>query len=225
MTSRLGMVTVGQSPRSDIVPAMAAMIGPGVAVVEKGALDGLSDDVIQSLAPTEGQTVLCTRLVGGEEVVISKQGVIPLVQKRIKELNREGVDLILLLCTGHFPSFESRVLVLTALAVVDRAIQAVIGDAGTLGLVVPLAEQEAEMREKLRHITPNVVAVSASPYAADEGVKEAAEQLDQYAPDLVVLYCIGFNRAHRRIFRQVTGKPVIVANSLLSRTVAELLEP
>ncbi|MGD1975480.1 MAG: AroM family protein [Desulfobacterales bacterium] len=225
MTSRLGMVTVGQSPRSDIVPAMTAMIGPGVAVVEKGALDGLSDDSIQSLAPTGGQTVLCTRLVGGEEVVISKQGVIPLVQKRIKELNREGVDLILLLCTGHFPSFESRVLVLTAQAIVDHAIQAVIGDAGTLGLVVPLAEQAAEMRQKLRHITSNVVAVSASPYAGDEGLNKAAEQLDQHAPDLVVLYCIGFNQTHRRIFRQVTGKPVIVANSLLSRTVAELLEP
>jgi protein AroM len=168
---------------------------------------------------------LCTRLVGGEEVVISKQGVIPLVQKRIKELNREGVDLILLLCTGHFPSFESRVLVLTAQAIVDHAIQAVIGDAGTLGLVVPLAEQAAEMRQKLRHITSNVVAVSASPYAGDEGLNKAAEQLDQHAPDLVVLYCIGFNQTHRRIFRQVTGKPVIVANSLLSRTVAELLEP
>ena len=123
------------------------------------------------------------------------------------------------------PRFESRVLVLTAQEIVDHAIQAVIGDAGTLGLVVPLAEQEAEMREKLRHITSNVVAVSASPYAADEGVKDAAEQLDQYAPDLVVLYCIGFNQTHRRIFRQVTGKPVIVANSLLSRTLAELLEP
>jgi protein AroM len=204
---------------------MAAMIGPGVAVVEKGALDGLSDDSIQSLAPTEGQTVLCTRLTGGKEVVISKQGVIPLVQNRIKELNREGVDLILLLCTGHFPRFESRVLVLTAQEIVDHAIQAVIGDAGTLGLVVPLAQQEAEMREKLRHITTNVVAVSASPYAGDEGVNKAAEQLNRYAPDLIVLYCMGFNRAHRRIFRQVTGKPAIVANSMVSRTLAELLEP
>jgi protein AroM len=225
VTSRLGMVTVGQSPRSDIVPAMSARIGPGVTVVEKGALDGLSDDDIQSLVPTEGQTVLCTRLASGEQVVISKQGVIPLVQKRIVELNSEGVDLILLLCTGRFPSFESQVLVLAAQEIVDRAIQAVIGDAHTLGLVVPLAEQAAGFREKLRHITPNVVVVSASPYAADEGMKGAAEQLNQYAPDLVVLHCMGFNRTHRRIFRQVTGKPAIVANSMVSRTVAELLEP
>ncbi len=225
MTPRLGMVTVGQSPRSDIVPAMAAMIGPEVTVVEKGALDSLSVEGIQSLAPSEGQKVLCTRLASGEQVVISKQGVIPLVQKRIEELNKEGVDLILLLCTGHFPRFASQVLVLTAQEIVDRTIQAVIGDGNTLGLVVPLPEQEAEMREGLRHISPNVVTVNASPYAADNSVKIAAERLVQHAPDLVVLYCIGFNQVHRRIFRHVTGKPVIVANSLLSRTVAELLAP
>jgi len=224
VTSRLGMVTVGQSPRNDIVPAMTAMIGPGVTVVEKGALDGLSGDDIRSLAPTQGQNVLCTRLADGDQAVISKAGVIPLVQARIEELNKEGVDLILLLCTGHFPKFESRVLVLAAQEIVDRAIQAVIGAPYTLGLVVPLPEQEAQMRGDLLHITPNVTAVSASPYAADGSINGAAEKLHRHGPDLVVLHCMGFNREHRRIIRQVTGKPVIVANSMVARTVAELLE-
>jgi len=225
VTSRLGMVTVGQSPRSDIVPAMTALIGPGVTVVEKGALDGLSGDDIRSLAPAQGQNVLCTRLANGDQVVISKAGVIPLVQARIDELNREEVDLILLLCTGHFPRFESRVLVLAAQEIVDRAIQAVIGDPYTLGLVVPLPEQEAQIRGELLHITPNVVAVSASPYAADGSIKGAAEQLNRHDPDLVVLHCMGFNREHRRAIRQITGKPAIVANSIVARTVTELLEP
>jgi protein AroM len=218
------MVTVGQSPRSDIVPAMAALIGPKVTVVEKGALDGLSGDAIRALAPVEGQNVLCTRLVNGSQVVISKAGIIPLVQARIEELNKEGVDLILLLCTGHFPKFESRVLVLAAQEIVDRAIQAVIGAPYTLGLVVPLPEQAAQIRGKLLHITPNVVVVSASPYAADGSIKGAAEQLRRHDPDLVVLHCMGFNREHRRLVRQITGKPAIVANSIVARTVAELLE-
>ena len=200
------------------------MIGPGLTVLEKGAMDCLTGDDIRSLAPIQGQNVLCTRLADGDPVVISKESVIPLVQARIEELNREGVDLILLLCTGHFPKFESRVLVLAAQEIVDRVIQAVIGDPYTLGLVVPLPEQEAQIREELLHITPNVVAVSASPYAADGTLKEAAEQLNRHAPDLVVLHCMGFNREHRRIIRQITGKPTIVANSMVARTVAELLE-
>ena len=85
-------------------------------------------------------------------------------------------------------------------------------------------EQEAEIREQLIHITPNVVTVSASPYAGDTGIRVAAEQLNRHDPDLVVLHCMGFNREHRRIFRKITGMPVIVANSMVARTVAELLE-
>ena len=81
------------------------------------------------------------------------------------------------------------------------------------------------MREDLLHITPNVAAVSASPYAAEGSIKEAAEKLHRHDPDLVVLHCMGFNREHRRAIRQVTGKPTIVANSMVARTVAELLAP
>ncbi len=225
MTSRLGMITVGQSPRSDIVPAMTAMIGSEVEVVEKGALDGLSGDAIGALAPTEGQNVLCTRLANGDQVVISKEGVIPLVQARIDELIREDVDLILLLCTGHFPRFKSRVLVLAAQDIVDRCLQAVVGNQYTLGLVVPLPEQEEPSRRSLLHITSNVVAVSASPYDSGTTLSRAIELLSRHDPDVVVLHCMGFSNKHRREIRRATGKPVIVANSIVARTVAELLQP
>ena len=66
-----------------------------------------------------------------------------------------------------------------------------------------------------------VTAAPAAPIDKDE----AAKQLKRHDPDLVVLHCMGFNREHRRIFRQITGKPAIVANSMVARTVAELLEP
>ena len=40
-TPVVGLVTIGQSPRADVVPDMAAILGPGVAIRERGALDGL----------------------------------------------------------------------------------------------------------------------------------------------------------------------------------------
>jgi len=223
MTSRLGLITVGQSPRRDIVPYMSALIGPEVEVVEKGALDGLSRAEVESLAPAEGQAVLCTRMAAGDQVVISKEAVIPLVQERVHELNAEGVDLILLLCTGHFPVFKSRALVLAAQEIVDRCIQAVISEQHTLGLMVPLPEQEEDLRRSLQHITPRIKAVSASPYASEQALILATERLAGEDPDLVVLHCMGYNQEHRRIVRQTTGRPVIVANSIVARTVAELL--
>jgi protein AroM len=223
VSSRLGLITVGQSPRNDIVPAMSALIGPSVEVIEKGALDNLSPAEVKSLAPAKDQSVLCTRMASGEQVVVSKEGVIPLVQERIRELDNEGVDLILLLCTGHFPVFDSRVLVLAAQAIVDRCIQALIDERHTLGLVVPLPEQEEVLGRSLKKVTPRIKTVSASPYGVIESLEAAAERLAREEPDLVVMHCMGYNRDHRRIFRRATGKPVVVANSIVARTVSELL--
>jgi hypothetical protein len=42
MTTTVGLITVGQAPRSDVVPDMAAILGRDVEIVEAGALDGLT---------------------------------------------------------------------------------------------------------------------------------------------------------------------------------------
>jgi protein AroM len=42
MNKKIGIITIGQSPRTDVVPEMSALFGEGVEVLECGALDGLS---------------------------------------------------------------------------------------------------------------------------------------------------------------------------------------
>ena len=46
----VGLVTIGQSPRPDVVPDMAEITGPGVEIREAGALDGLGRAAIDALA-------------------------------------------------------------------------------------------------------------------------------------------------------------------------------
>lgn len=224
MTRRLGMVTVGQSPRTDILPAMMEEIGQDVEVIEGGALDGLSLEEVRSLSPTGDEVRLCTRLSDGTEVVVAKERIIPMVQTKIDELNGEGVELIVLLCTGHFPRFESTCLVLEAQKIVDRCVEAVIGDRNRMGLVVPLREQGEPARQNLSHITPHITAVNASPYGSLDEVARAAGILKEGNVDLVVMHCMGFTNDHRRVMRELTGKPVILANSLVARITGELLQ-
>jgi protein AroM len=42
--TKLGLITVGQSPRGDVVPDMAAILGGDVEIAEAGALDRLSPE-------------------------------------------------------------------------------------------------------------------------------------------------------------------------------------
>ena len=84
------MVTPGQSPRTDILPAMIEVIGQDVLMIEKGAVDGLSLEEVRSLSPTEEMARLCTRLSDGTQVVVAKE---PDIKK--KELTVESYSDVL----------------------------------------------------------------------------------------------------------------------------------
>ena len=56
--TKIGLITVGQAPRSDVVPDMAAILGGDVEIVEAGALDGLGHDQIAPLAPEGDDEIL-----------------------------------------------------------------------------------------------------------------------------------------------------------------------
>jgi len=221
---KLGMVTIGQSPRDDIVPFMKERIGSNVTILQQGALDGLDDEELHALIPQKGQSQLCTRLADGRQIVISKEKILPLVQSRITQLNQQDVGLVVLLCTGKFPKFKSRALLVSAQEIVDHCLAAVVDDRYTLGLVSPLEEQMEPMRQSLLHITPRIAVSYCSPYHKYVDMTEAAYALKDQNPDIVILHCMGFNHEHRRAIRKVLKIPVIIASSIVSRTVAELLE-
>jgi protein AroM len=100
----VGLITVGQSPRSDVVPDMAAILGGDVEIIEAGALDGLAREQIVPLAPEGDDEILVTRLTDGSSVFVGKSKVIPRIEARIAALEDRGVALNVLLCTGEFPS-------------------------------------------------------------------------------------------------------------------------
>ena len=52
----LGTVTIGQAPRTDLIPEIKQFLGDGVEILEAGALDGLTLAEVQSSTPTPGTT-------------------------------------------------------------------------------------------------------------------------------------------------------------------------
>jgi protein AroM len=70
---RVGTLTIGQSPRNDIIPDLKEILGKEVELIEKGALDGLSGEEINELSPKPGDYPLVTRLKDGIEVKVGKK--------------------------------------------------------------------------------------------------------------------------------------------------------
>ena len=220
----VGIVTIGQSPRPDVVRDMAALLGPGIGILERGALDGLTLEQVGDLAPETGMSPLCTRMADGTEVVVAEEKIVPRIAVHVAELNARGVSLILLLCVGDFPEFESSCLVVYPQRVVTRWVEGLIGKNHRLGVIVPIPEQGDWARGVFSHVTSGITITDASPYGDRGRLTRAGQALREAGCDLIVAYCMGFNRELAGVVRTITGKPVLVPSSLVARTAAELLE-
>lgn len=64
---KIGAVTVGQSPRTDITTDADTFFHGQVEILESGALDSYSLEEVQSLSRPEGDYLLTSRMRDGAE--------------------------------------------------------------------------------------------------------------------------------------------------------------
>lgn len=218
----IGAVTIGQSPRPDVMAAIRPLLGPDVRIIECGALDEDGDDRGARRAapePSDGP-VLVTRLRDGTEVRVNPAFVAPRVERCVRRLEAEA-DLILLLCTGSLPPIESQRPVIwpeRVLAAIVRAIRP-----ARLGVLTPAAEQCADQRERWARLVPEVTVASASPYGSPDALEPAARALAAAGVDLVVMDCLGYTPPMRAVVRVAVGRPVLLASTALATMAAEWL--
>lgn len=137
---KIGMLTIGQTPRNDLIPGLMDILGPGYEVVEAGALDGHTMDDVNRIDLNPAHYILVSRMRDGTEIKITKKYVIPLMQKQLDLLEDQGVRLTVVMCTGKFPQFKSRGLVVTPSEVLKGVIAGSLKE-GKLAVVYPTEEQ------------------------------------------------------------------------------------
>ena len=220
---KIGTLTIGQSPRDDILPEFIAALGPGIELLHHGALDNLSREEIASFEPEDDDDLLVTRLKDGSEVKIAERCIVPRMQSQIHDHERNGVACIALFCTGEFPELSCGVPFLRPDRLLVNLIRG-IADDGVLAAVVPNPKQIPGMSAKWRRTGWGVHAFALSPYTASrKEVQETAAAAAAVKPDLVVLDCMGFGMDIRKIFFEHTGKPVLLPRTILARIAAEIL--
>jgi protein AroM len=216
----VGAITIGQTPRDDIVGEMATLL-EGVRIVQAGALDGLTRKEIDALAPAPGDDdVLITHLREGGEVLVAKRRIVPRVQACLDRL-ADDADAFVILCAGVFAPFRSARPVLLP----ERCLAAIVDaafDGGRLGVIVPIKEQQASSAARWSRVDPGVIVTVASPYDEPSRLVAAAEELQRARATLVVMECQGFTSAMKQVVRDVTGAPALLPASVLARFLAEL---
>ena len=218
----LGMITIGQSPRTDMVPEMTSWLGP-VRPLERGALDGMQAEEIAALKPSSGDYALVSKLRDGSSATIAKRHILARIQSAITELEGEGAAAVVLLCTGEFPPFDHQRPLLTADRLLINGVRA-IAQGRRVGVLCPLPEQEQLTRDKWSTLSDDLHVAPASPYGVDlADLRPSAREMKAAGVEYVVLDCMGYTQKMKTFIKREAGVPAILARSVVARLAAEVL--
>lgn len=222
---KLGMVTIGQAPRTDVTPILLKHLGDRVELLQMGVLDGMErEEIDERLFPEEGHELLVSRLQSGESVQLSREKIEPIMQQKLNELENRGCDQILVLCTGVFHGFTlNKAYLIEPDRILPPTINAIVGRR-KLGVVTPLADQREQTLEKWEGNGISPVVVAVSPYDKErEGFYHGAKQLVDQGAEIILLDCMGYVEECRRIVQEASGLPVILSNALMAKLISEML--
>ncbi|MBS0451506.1 MAG: AroM family protein [Proteobacteria bacterium] len=223
---RLALLNIGQAPRHDLTEAIEQGLPPHVQAWHVGALDGLTRAEVQSrFAPAGGAPCLISRLSDGATVTLDATLIGQQLQRIIDRLEEDGVEVIVLLCTGEFPQLRTRgAWLVEPDAVVCRTVTGLLGD-NRAGVILPLPQQEEEARAKWCTSGAPPLFAAASPYAPDSGsLVEAARTLQAQGAHALVLDCMGYAPHHKKALRDAgLNLPVLVSGSVLAGALGAFL--
>jgi protein AroM len=198
-------------------------LGRGVEVSEIGAIDSLTPQEIATLAPRAGDYPLVTRLRDGSAVIVAKRHIIDPVQAAITASEDAGGDVALVVCTGEFPSFAHRRPLLMADRLLLHGVAGIAKDA-RVAVLCPIPEQVDLTRKKWASLIPELAVFAASPYEDLDLLAGAADRIREWRPEFAVMDCMGYTAVMKEIVTAATRVPVLLAQSVVGRLAAEILE-
>jgi protein AroM len=224
MMPSLGTLTIGQTPRSDVLPFFAAHVPVGVAHLHRGLLDGLDAAEIDARYGGRDGPRLATRLRDGRGVELDAAAVEAGVGAALQVLEDDGCTVVVLLCTGTFRRLGLRRALLVE---PDRVVPPLVaGLAGPrrVGVIVPVPSQIDGAAAKWSALAAPPVTAAASPYAADGGgIATTARTLRDRGAGIVLMDCIGYTEVHRAAARAAVDVPVLLSTDLVARVVGACL--
>ena len=224
---RIGLITIGQSPRDDIVPDMMAQIGLDVNPIQMGAIDGLTLEQVTELAPRGDEPWSVSRMTDGTEVRLAKRDLVPRMQRCVDQLQELGVELIVPLCASNWSDLRSSVPFINPGAALPSIVMAMCRPGGALGVISPTTDQAKLAPARYQRDGMPVLSTSAQPYTNEDDKLRQCEEAGRFLarPEVGLIYmgCMGHSREMRAIVHETSGKPTLTSNSIIAGLMAQML--
>jgi len=218
--AELGIIVLGQTPRPDLQKTYGALL-PGVSIRIGGALDHCSTQEIESLVESGGDYPLLVILADGTTREISLFKLLPHLEQQAERMAEAGIKTALLMCAGNFPDLCSPIPVIYP----GRVVPAVVSGLSRnriVGIVTPNKGQVSSAKAHWEEKGFSASVMVASPKSRSE-MDLVGDFFKGQDLDLIVLDCMGFGPESAKAIRRKATVPVICAQSLVARIIAEML--
>ncbi|MFX1282405.1 MAG: AroM family protein [Promethearchaeota archaeon] len=217
---RIGVLTIGQSPREDIMADIIPLLLPHIEIVEGGLLDNVSSEEIGDLKPKAHEIPLITRLRDGSQVQLSEKKVIEFLPKAIDQMKTKAkVNAIGILCTHSFQYDNVFFPVIFPFDLLRFLVNRIL-KIRILGVVVPLKNQIAKTRQKWE--TEKIVIEAKSPYIKGESWEIITQSFIEEEVEAIILDCIGFRLMDKQKIHNLINVPILLPSIILASTINQL---
>lgn len=217
---RVLFLTVGRTPRIDLLPEILEILDMDLDVVERGVLDDLTPDEIDEMLARPGEDALCTLLSENIRVVLSKAAVRRKLERILHDIKPYDCDLVVLLTTGLLRDFHSPRPMVNAQRAVEAAIMSLSSNGQTIGLIHPLERQVTEID------IPVLQRFNVTASHASEGDRDqlARAVMDVSGSDVIVLHSVSYTEADRNLVAQASRKPVLLTRRIIATSIRLMLQ-
>jgi protein AroM len=219
---KLGMIHTGQV-RPQLEQLLQGAFGELADCTVVGALDGISHKGLIAMMPRGDEPRIITELADGRTAIVRRAELETLLQTRVAGLAARGARLILLLCTGEFPTLTSPVPALFPSSVVNGLVASTVPRGSRIGVLVPLVEQAEAARGHWTSQGYEAHVLVASPFADPLAFETALQPLVGTTPSLIVMDCFAYTRLHRELVRKQTDALVVLPQELVITFALQLV--
>ena len=213
-TPRVAIITMGQTPRPDVLPELRALLGD-VCLDEFGALDGVSDAIIAKVAPRANELSFMTRLRDGRHVILEASFVTKRTEALVETVDDQGYDLLVLAMTGLQARPQTRTLLVHGQYALDAWISALTTGNSRIGIIYPLTSQRATFSVN-DHAT--LLQSSHATIGGHHGT-DLADAIGRVSgADLIIMNSIGYTAEMAQQVARPSGKPVVTACRIIGST-------
>jgi protein AroM len=219
----VGLLTIGQSSRNDLFQEIKKLIDSRIKIIEAGVLDDLSEEELAELTPLAGEFPLITKIKGNKSLIVSKNKISPLLEKKINYLHKAGAELITILCTTPFDTLPAKTFVLKTGNLLNSLIAELLHN-GKLGVLIPLKEQVEISKIRWKNLGIDAIVEYASPYGDLSDLKKAASRLSNIEElSLILMDCLGYSLKMKEMISSFFQAPIILPRTLISSVINELV--